>query len=124
MISSGTGLLSGGAQRTAIDDVRVIKSEAVVDVTRRGDVGEARAMQRRHQEVAGAAVAIAGEHAAGAIGAMRRGREADEQQTRRRIAEAGHRPAPIGVVAVGARFSRAICRQYVRRRGQRSHDRS
>jgi hypothetical protein len=34
------------------DDVSVIESEAIVDVTRGCDVGEARALERRHEEIA------------------------------------------------------------------------
>ncbi len=84
------------------DDVRVGQREPVIDVTRRRDVGKAGTMQRRHEEVAGAADAVAGEDAPRAIGAVRRGRQPDEQHPRIRIAKAGHRPAPIGLCPVGA----------------------
>ena len=104
------------------EDVRVRSAQAVVDVSGRRDVGEAGAMQRRHQEVAGAADAVAGEHAAGAVGAVRRGRQADEQQPRVGIAEARHRAAPVGLVRYARFFSCATVRQYARSRGQRSHD--
>ena len=56
-------------------------------------------MERRHQEVAGAADAVAGEYAAGAVGAVRGRRKADEQEPRTRIAEARDRLAPVDVVA-------------------------
>src|SRR5262249_45617003 len=73
------------------------------------------AVERRHQEIAGAADAIAGEDAAGAVGAVRRWRETHEQQARARIAGAGHRPAPVGLVAIGAplllRDTRAVVAQ-------------
>ena len=59
-------------------------------------------MQRRHQEIAGAADAVAGEDAPGAIRAVRRRRQPDQQQPRPRIAEARHRPAPVDVVAIRA----------------------
>ena len=39
-----------------------------------------------------------------AIGAVSGGREADKQQASRRIAETRHRPAPVGVVAIGPAF--------------------
>ena len=55
-------------------------------------------MQRRHQEIAGA---VAGEHAARSIGTVRGGCEADQQQPCLRIAEPGHRPPPVDLVAKG-----------------------
>src|SRR6266508_423172 len=60
-------------------DERVAQREAVVRVLRGGDVREAGAMERRHQEIPGAASAVAGEDAAGAVGAVRGGGEADDQ---------------------------------------------
>src|SRR5688572_18986846 len=59
-------------------------------------------MQRAHQKIARAAGAVAGEDAAGAIGAMRRRREADDEQARARIAEAGDGAAPVRFVTKGA----------------------
>jgi hypothetical protein len=61
-------------------------------------------MERGHQEVAGTANTVASEDAAGAIGAMRGRGEPDEQQARARVAESGHRPAPVGVIAIGTPF--------------------
>ena len=109
MISSGSGLLSGGAHRTAASDVRVMQRQAIVDVLRCRDAGEARAMQRRHQEVAGAARAVACEDTSRAVGAVCGWREPDEQQTRERVAEAGNGTTPVRVVAIRSRLSRAIC---------------
>ena len=54
-------------------------------------------MQRGEQEVARA---VAGEDPAGPVPAVRRGREAEDQDPRGRIAEALHRPAPVVPVAV------------------------
>ena len=45
---------------------------------------------------------VPGEHAAGAVRAVRAGREADEQHARRRVAEPRHRSAPVGVASVRA----------------------
>ena len=53
------------------------------------------------EEVAGA---VAGEHAPGPIGAVRAGREADQEHAGAGIAEAGHWFGPIILVAVGATF--------------------
>ena len=53
-------------------------------------------MERREQEVAGP---VAGEDAAGAVAAVRGRREPDDQHAGARIAEAGHRPPPVLLVA-------------------------
>src|SRR4029079_15493550 len=52
-------------------------------------------MERGEQEIPGR---VTGEHPPGAIPAMGRRREAQQQDPRRRIAEAGHRPSPVGLV--------------------------
>ena len=83
-------------------DVGVVERQPVVDALRRGNVREAGAVERPHQEVAGAERAIAGENPARPVGAVRGGREAEDQQSRVRIAEAGHRTAPIDVILVCA----------------------
>jgi hypothetical protein len=57
-------------------------------------------------EKPGAAL-IAGEHPPGAIAAVRRRREADDQQTRVRIAKAGQRARPVRLTAVAPRRVRA-----------------
>ena len=44
---------------------------------------------------------VAGEHAPGPVRAVGGRRQPDQQQPRVRIAEAGHRAAPVGLVAVG-----------------------
>ena len=46
--------------------------------------------------------AVAGEHAAGAIRAVRSGRQPDEQQPRAGIAKSRHRLGPIIPIAIGA----------------------
>src|SRR6185437_4698614 len=55
-------------------------------------VGEACSMQCGPQEVA---ARVAGEDAPGPIAAVGRGREPDDQDARRWIAEAGQRPRPV-----------------------------
>lgn len=67
---------------------------------RRWNAGEAGVVHRPHQEIARAAGSVAGEDAAGAVGAVRRGRQANDQQTCARVAKTGHRLAPIDIVAV------------------------
>ena len=53
-------------------------------------------MKARIEKVAGA---IAGEHASGAIGAVRGGRQANDEKLRVAVSETGHWPPPIGVLA-------------------------
>ena len=77
-------------------DVRVAQHQPVVDADRRRLVREAAPEHRREQEVART---VAREHAPGAIAAVRRGREADDQHAGARIAETRHRPGPVGLVA-------------------------
>ena len=52
-----------------------------------------------HRSVEPLARAVAGEHPTGAVGAVRCGREADDDDVRARVAEPGHGPAPVVVVA-------------------------
>ena len=54
-------------------------------------------MQCAHQEVARSAGPITGEHAARAVGAVSRGRKAENQHPRERIAEPGYRASPVRV---------------------------
>ena len=61
-------------------------------------------MERRPQEVARR---VAGEDPPGPVPAVRRRRETEQQDPRLRVAEPGHRPAPVGLVAEPARPSRA-----------------
>ena len=78
-------------------DPGVAQRQAVAPRLGDREAGEAGGVHRRHQEQAGA---IAGEHPAGAVGAVRAGRQADDQQARLGIAEAGQRAAPVGLVAI------------------------
>src|SRR5207237_811665 len=73
--------------------------QAVVAVHRLGLAREARAVEGGVEEVA---AAVAGEHAAGAVGAVRGGGQSDDQQARTRIAEARHGTAPIRPIAKAA----------------------
>ena len=63
-------------------------------------VGVAGAVQGGVEPVARA---VAGEHAAGAVGAVGGRREADDRQPRRRIAEAVQRPRPVVLALEAAR---------------------
>jgi hypothetical protein len=61
-------------------------------------------MERRHQKIAGAADAVAGEDAAGTVGAVRCGREADEKHPRAQISKTWDRPAPVHIIYICAPF--------------------
>ena len=80
-------------------DVCIAQGEPVFFVRGRGLRGEAGAVQHAIEKMTGA---IAGERAAGAVGAMRARRQAEDQHPRVHIAEARHRLGPIVAVAVGA----------------------
>ena len=99
-ISSGSGLLSGGAQRTAAAIYTSRNRKPSSDALRGGDVRETGAMERAIRKSPDAPIAVAGEHAAGAIGAVRGRREAENQDACPRIAEAGHGLAPVRLVAM------------------------
>ena len=62
-------------------------------------VGEAELVEDGVHEVAGA---VAGEGAAGAIGAVRSGGKADDEDAGAGVAEARDGPGPVGLVLVGA----------------------
>ena len=72
--------------------VAVAQGEAVVARDRGRLVREAGAVQRGEEEVARP---VAGEDAAGAVAAVRGRGQAHDQQARPRVAEAGHRLAPV-----------------------------
>src|ERR1043166_413513 len=80
-------------------DVGVGQAQAVVAVGTVGLRGEARLVQHRIKEVAGA---IAGEGAASAGGAVGAGSKPQNQHARLRITEAGHRPGPVVPGEIGA----------------------
>ena len=82
-------------------DERVGHDQAVIRALRRGNAGKAVRVHGAHQEVAGAERTVAGEDAARAVGAVRGGREAEDEHPRLRVAKAGHRTAPVGLVPVG-----------------------
>jgi hypothetical protein len=85
-------------------DVRILQPQPIGRVMRRRDVREARPVERRHQEIAGSTDTITGKDAARAVRSVRRRRETDEQQTRRRISKARHRTSPVLLVAIGPAF--------------------
>ena len=95
----GCGLVAG---RGAADDRAnpgVAEAEAIVAGDGAGLGGEAELVEDRVHEVARA---IAGKRAAGAVGSVGAGSEAEDQHTGAGIAEAGDRARPVIVVLVGA----------------------
>src|SRR5262249_42119130 len=95
----GRRLVGGRRAAGGERDEDVADGEAVFAVDRRRLVGEAGAVERAEEE---GAARIAGEDAAGARAAVRRRREPDERDARRRVAPARKRPrvvAPRGELA-------------------------
>ena len=80
-------------------DVGVNESKTIFARDGCGLVRKSGAIKLFVKKIAGA---IAGEHAPGAIRAVRRGSEADDQELRVRIAESRDRPAPILLIAIRA----------------------
>ena len=86
----------GGGGDGGIDQL-----EAVIAVGGGGLGGKSGFMHGVEEEVAGA---VAGEHAAGAVGAVGRGGEADQEQAGGGRPEVGDRLGPVGPVGKGAAF--------------------
>ena len=94
-------MLPGGAQRPHGGDEGVAESETVVAAQCRGLAGKAGVVQRGKERNAGA---VAGEHAPGAVGAVRTGGQSHQPQAGVHIAKAGDRLPPIVVIFVSAAF--------------------
>src|SRR5262249_13149006 len=80
-------------------NVSVEQAEAVVAMSGIRPGGKARLVQHGIEEVAGA---VTGKGAAGAVGSVGAGSEAEDQQASVRIAEAGNRPGPVIPLEIGA----------------------
>ena len=80
-------------------DVEVVEFEAVLAGDGDGLGGESGLVEDLVEDVAGA---VAGEHAAGAVGAVGAGSEAEDEDAGVRVAEGGDGSSPIGLIAVGA----------------------
>lgn len=78
-------------------DVDPVENESVVAMGTRRLAGESRTVQRRVEKVAGP---VAGEGASGAVSAVRAGREAEDDERSRGIAEPGDRLSPVTFVEV------------------------
>ena len=103
-ISLGAGLLAGGAQRSAAVIHASVRRRPSSRCDRRRLVREAGGVERSKSQLP---LSVAREHAAGAIAAVRRRREADEQEPRAGIAEARQRARPVRLAAIAARRARA-----------------
>ena len=79
-------------------DVEIVEFHAVFARDGDGLGGEAGLVKHPIEDVAGP---VAGEHAAGAVGAVGSGSEAENQHAGARVAEGWHGAAPIDLVAVG-----------------------
>jgi len=90
--------------RGAADDGRdpgVTELETVVLRDALGLIGEADVVEDGVHEIAGA---VAGEDAAGAVGAVRSGGQAEDVDAGGGVSEAGDGTAPVGLVLIGAAF--------------------
>src|SRR5215211_6985994 len=94
----GEGLVVGRGAFDRGGDVAAAEGEAVVAGHRGRLVGEAGAVEAGEQPVAGA---VASEDAPGAVAAVGRRGQAEDEQAGRRVAEAGDGPAPVLLVAEG-----------------------
>jgi len=89
-------------RRRATDDggyPGLVELEAVVAGNAGGLVGKTHVMEYGIHKIAGA---VAGEDAACPVGPMRPGSESKDVDAGAPVAEAGDRPAPVGLVPVGA----------------------
>src|SRR6266571_579709 len=91
----GRALVPGWSTARGRGHVAIGECEAVLPGERARLVREPETVQRLVQP---AAARVAREHAAGAVRAVRRGREPDDEQPRPRVAEPGHRLPPVGPV--------------------------
>ena len=105
------GIALGGARlvgrRRATDgggDVTIPQPQAVAAADRRRAVGESGPVQGGEKEIARA---VAGEDAAGAIAAVSRRSQAENQDAGGRVTETGDGPAPVFLVAIGSPFGSA-----------------
>ena len=96
-------LVSGGSAMDGRGDVAVFEGQAVVRRRRVGLGSKPRAVERVVEEVSRA---VAGEHAAGAVGSVGARREADDEQARRGVAERRDGLAPVVPAAVRAALYR------------------
>ena len=97
----GERLVSGRGAANDGGDPGVAELEAVVAGDGTGFGGEAKLVEDRVHEVAGA---VTGEGAAGAVGSVSSGSEADDEDSSAGVAETGDRARPVGLVLVGTAF--------------------
>ena len=96
--SAGVGLLPGGGAAADRGDPEIAQAHAVIAAARDRLGGKARVVEHGIEEVAGA---IAREGASGAIGAVRAGSKAEDQDAGFGIAKAGNGTTPVRLVAIG-----------------------
>lgn len=95
----GCWFVTGWGAVDGAGDPGVAEEEAVVAVGAGGLVGEAGVEEGLIEEVAGA---VTGEDAAGAVGAVSAGGEAEDEEAGGGVAEGGDGAAPVGLVEIGA----------------------
>ncbi len=97
----GIGFIVGRGAADRSGDPGVVEDEAVVTVRGVWLVGEAGFVESAEEKIAGA---VAGEDAAGAVGTVGSGGEAEDEEAGGGVAEAGDGAAPVGLRLVGAAF--------------------
>ena len=95
------GLVSGWGAADDGGNPSVAELEAVVAGDGAGLAGEAEIIEDGVHEVAGA---VTGEDAASAVGSVSAGSQAEDEDAGARIAEAGDRAGPVGLVPIGTAF--------------------
>jgi hypothetical protein len=100
----GVGFVAGRSAADDGGDPGVAELEAVITVDGAGFAGEAELVQDGVHEVARA---VTGERAAGAIGSVSAGGEAEDEDSGARVAEAWDWAGPVGLVLIGAAFGLA-----------------
>jgi len=95
----GSGFVAGRGAVGGGGDVKVVELEAVFAGDGDGLGGEASLVKDAVEDIAGA---VAREHAAGAVGAVGSGGQAEDKDAGVGIAEGGNGASPVGLVAVGA----------------------
>jgi hypothetical protein len=97
----GEGFVAGRGTTNDGGDPGVAELEAIVTVNGAGFAGEAELVEDGVHEVAGA---VTGEGAAGAVGSMGAGGEAEDEDSGAGVAEAWDGAGPVGLVLIGAAF--------------------
>ena len=110
----GVRLVAGRGAANDGGDPGMAELQAIFAGDGAGFGGEAELVQDGIHEIARA---VSGEGAAGAVGSMGAGGEAEDEDPRAGVAKAGYRAGPVGLVDVGAAFGLAYAAAVVAKPG-------